>query len=278
MTIINLDNNFAPFGDGTEFKSFNFPSGFEPHVKFSEFDIDTHVLITCRFSSANDILTLLLANDALRRIGATKVMCFIPYLPFARQDRVMVEGEPLSIKVFASMINSCGFDKVYLFDVHSDVSSALINNSVVFSNHYFVWQVLGDKKDYAIISPDAGSYKKIFSLCQYLNHNGLISLCNKHRDVSSGNITGISCDTEDFGGKDLYIIDDICDGGGTFVLLAKELRNRNCGKINLIVSHGIFSKGIEALEGIDHVYTTDSFKDIKSNGKVTQLNFNYEIY
>lgn len=69
----------------------------------------------------------------------------------------------------------------------------------------------------------------------------------------------------DLQGKDLYIVDDICDGGGTFTILSKELKKRNCGKVNLIVSHGIFSKGEAPLkENIDAVYTTDSFKDINS--------------
>jgi ribose-phosphate pyrophosphokinase len=273
MTIINLDENFKPLGTGIGVDSFSFPSGFEPHIKIPKSSkIKDDVMITCRFSNANDILTLLLANDAVRRIGAKKVTCFIPYLPFARQDRVMVEGEPFSIKVFASLINSCNFDRVLLFDVHSDVSTALINNSESIPNHSFVKEVLETKKgDFAIISPDAGAYKKIFSLCQYLGHNGLLSLCNKHRDVATGNITSITCDTQDFNGMDVYIVDDICDGGGTFVLLAKELKKRNCGKINLVVSHGIFSKGIEALEGIDHIYTTNSFKTIQSNEKVTQI-------
>ncbi len=88
--------------------------------------------------------------------------------------------------------------------------------------------------------------------------------------MATGQILSTTCDTEDFEGRDLYIVDDICDGGGTFVLLADELRKRNCGKINLIVSHAILSKGMEALPNIDHVYTTDSFQDL-SHPKLTQI-------
>jgi ribose-phosphate pyrophosphokinase len=269
MTIINLDKDFKPFGDGIEFQKFDFPSGCEPHIKLPAI-ADEQVKITCRIQNANDLLLLLLTTDALKRSGVKGLECFIPYLPFARQDRVMVKGEPLSVKVIADLINSQGFEKVQIFDAHSEVSFALLNNSDAITNHSFVAEVLKDKTGYLIISPDAGAYKKIFKVCQHLNYKDEIVLCNKTRNVENGNITSVTCTVNDFQGLDLYIIDDICDGGGTFILLADELKKRNCGKVNLIVSHGIFSKGVDALTNIDHIYTTDSFKDLESNQKLTQ--------
>lgn len=270
MTILNLDKDFAPMGAGVNYQAFSFPSGCEPHIKIAKLP-ENEATITCRIKSCEDIIMLMLAADALRRSGATKLNCIMPYVPFARQDRQMVSGEPLSIKVFANLINSIGFESVEVFDPHSEVTTALIDNCINVSNYFFVWSALFEVKDYVIISPDAGAYKKIFKLCQELKYDGNISLCNKTRDVRDGRITSVTCDTPDFDGKDVYIIDDICDGGGTFVLLAQELRKRNCGKINLIVSHGIFSKGIDALEGIDHIYTTDSFKTLEPHDKLTVI-------
>lgn len=269
-TIINLDKKFKPFGEGIEFQKFDFPSGCEPHIKLPKIT-DSCVQLTCRIQSANDLLLLLLTTDALKRLGITNIECFIPYMPFARQDRVMVKGEPLSIKVLSDILNAQNFEKIEVYDVHSEVSCALLNNVHAITNHSFVSQVLQYKSDYLIVSPDAGAYKKIFKVCQYLEYTNKIVLCNKTRDVTTGNIIDVTCDTDDFAGKDLYIIDDICDGGGTFILLANELKRRNCGKVNLIVSHGIFSKGVEALENIDHIYTTDAFKDLEPNEKLTQL-------
>lgn len=270
MTIINLDKDFKPFGEGVEFQKFDFPSGCEPHIKLSAI-ADEQVKITCRIQNANDLLLLLLTTDALKRSGVKRLECFIPYLPFARQDRVMVKGEPLSVKVIADLINSQGFEKVQIYDAHSEVSFALLNNSDAITNHSFVSEVLKEKTGYLIISPDAGAYKKIFKVCQHLNYKDEIVLCNKTRNVENGNITSVTCAVNDFQGMDLYIIDDICDGGGTFILLADELKKRNCGKVNLIVSHGIFSKGVDALTNIDHIYTTDSFKDLEPNNKLTQI-------
>lgn len=269
MAIINLDKDFKPFGEGIEFQKFDFPSGCEPHIKLPSITEEL-VKITCRIQSGNDILLLLLTVDALKRIGVKSLECFIPYLPFARQDRLMVKGEPLSIKVVSDLLNAQGFEKIQIYDAHSEVSSALINNVEAITNHSFVEEVLKEKTKYLIVSPDAGAYKKIFKVCQYLNYKDEIVLCNKTRNVENGSITSVTCAVNDFQGMDLYIIDDICDGGGTFVLLADELKKRNCGKVNLIVSHGIFSKGVDALTNIDHIYTTDSFKDLEHNNKLTQ--------
>lgn len=272
MQILNLDPTFKPFGEGLPINLFEFPSGCEPHIKIAPLKgVDPDgITVTCRIKSSSDIITLLLAVDALKRMGVRNLELFIPYLPFARQDRVMVEGEPLSVKVMADLINSCGFEKVTIYDPHSEVCLALINNSEAYSNHNFVKRVLLGKSHYYIVSPDAGAYKKIFKLCQSINYTDRIALCNKTRNVATGEILSITCDVEDFMRKDVYIVDDICDGGFTFILLANELRDRNCGKINLVVSHGIFSKGYD-LKNIDHIYTTDSFKDIPTTNNLTQI-------
>jgi ribose-phosphate pyrophosphokinase len=268
MIIINLDKSFTPFGEGIEYQSFTFPSGLEPHIKLPLIRED--ILITCRIRACDQIILLMLAVDALRRGGAHRIELFIPYLPFARQDRVMMMGEPLSVRVISDLINSLKLDSVKIFDPHSEVCLALIDNASPVSNRKLVHSVLQYAKDYHIICPDAGAYKKIFSACQGLEGNPEIILCNKVRDVTTGDIKTLSVGASDLGGKDCYIIDDICDGGGTFVMISESLNQLNCGRINLIVSHGIFSKGIP-LPGISHIYTSDSFKDMNSLENFTQI-------
>jgi ribose-phosphate pyrophosphokinase len=262
--LLNLSQNFTPFGEGISHKTFSFPSGCEPHIKLENVTAEK-VIITTRIQASDDLVILLLATDALKRCGVKNIEVFIPYLPFARQDRVMVKGEPLSLRVISGLLNLQGYSKVVVFDPHSEVALALINNVEAIDNHSFAKRVLKDKQDYFICSPDAGAYKKIFKLCQSLNYQNEIILCNKVRDVTNGNIKSITIDIGDLKSKDVYIVDDICDGGGTFLGIAQELKKRNCGKINLIVSHGIFSKGEEILKKDFHkIYTTDSFKDIVS--------------
>jgi ribose-phosphate pyrophosphokinase len=276
MTKLNLDRNFQPYGQGIEFQEFIFPSDCEVHIKLPTIE-ETKVLITTRIKSSDDVMKLLLAHDALKHCGVKEIKLLLPYLPYARQDRQMIKGEPLSLKVFAELLNSLNLEKVSVYDVHSDVSLALINNIEVISNHAFVSEVLKEDDGYYIVSPDAGAYKKIFKLCQYLRYRDEIIICNKLRDVSNGVIRSVTVSHDDLKGKNCYIIDDVCDGGNTFIQLAYELKRRNAGKVYLIVSHGIFSKGVDALENINHIYTTNAFNDQQPNKKLTQIKLNPQL-
>ena len=200
-------------------------------------------------------------------MGVKTVELVLPYVPFARQDRPMVSGEPLSVKVFATLLNAQRFERVTVYDPHSDVSTALIDNCYVVNNHDFVRWVVAqrypDDESFFLASPDAGAYKKVYGVHEAIGGTGTLLMCNKHRDVATGKLSGVSVDATDLYQRDVLIVDDICDGGGTFILLAKELKKRNAGRVVLVVSHGIFSQGFESLrEHIDAVYTTDSVKDV----------------
>jgi ribose-phosphate pyrophosphokinase len=263
-TYLSISEGFNPFKrilTSSSIEIFSFPSGCEQHVKINYNSED--VTICCRIKSSNDLMNLFLATDALRRNGTKSVSAVIPFLPYARQDRVMVKGEPLSVKVIADLINSQNYDQVTILDPHSDVAPALINNCRVITNYSFVASVLASFNYYRIASPDAGALKKVYSLASSIGHKNPIVECGKKRDVVTGKITATTCNESNLEGADVFIVDDICDGGFTFTELAKVLKTRNCGKIYLIVTHGIFSKGIDALEGIDHVFTTDSFCTIQ---------------
>ncbi|WP_316771427.1 ribose-phosphate diphosphokinase [Pedobacter frigiditerrae] len=271
--ILNLDPNFKPLkGEEIQFKSFTF-SGGEPHIKIStDFDLDAKVSITHRLNSFNDLGLLCLAVDALQRMGAILTDLYIPYFPSARQDRVMIAGEPLSVKVYADIINNLNFKKVFIFDAHSEVTPALLNNCEVITNHQFIKEVI-DKinTDILLISPDGGALKKIYKVAEYLGGVEVVE-CSKSRDVKTGKLSGFRVYADDLQNKDCLIVDDICDGGGTFIGLAQELKNKNAGKLYLAVSHGIFSKGFSELNNcFEQIYTTNSFKDFE-NANLYQIN------
>lgn len=267
MHILNLKKGFAPCGPGTlELSRSRVFSGGEVDLQLlALIPRPTETLITTRLNSSDDVMELLMATDALRELGADTLHLFIPYLPYARQDRVVRDGEAFSLRVFADLINAQGYASVRVFDPHSHVGSALLRRSKVITNHAFVGQVLAGRADYWLLSPDSGAYSKVSALAKAIGYDGDIALCNKIR-VGDGTIDAVTVTVTDFDGKDVFIVDDICDGGRTFIALAKEIRTRNAGAINLIVSHAIFSYGEQVLKdgGIDHVYTTDSFKLIGS--------------
>lgn len=273
MKYLNLDKEFAPFEKSIEFDSFTFNGG-EPHLKIkTKLAAPDEVTIAIRIRAFNDLGFLLLANDALRRMGVRKIHLFLPYFPAARQDRVMVKGEPLTVKIYADLINQCGFETVTIIDPHSEVTAAVLNNVRVIDNHFFVKKCLEQVVDYQLVSPDGGALKKVYKLAQFLNGQAVVE-CSKRRDVATGKLTGFTVYADDLEGKTCVIVDDICDGGGTFLGLATELKKKNAGELILVVTHGIFSKGLEELgKQFSKVYATDSFGNLESEF-LTQIKLN----
>lgn len=270
--IINLDPTFKPVkGKEIPFESFTFNGG-EPHIRIGEFDNRESVIVTQRLNSFNVLGFLCIAVDALKRMGVKQIHLYIPYFPAARQDRVMVEGESLTVKVYADIINGLRVDEITIFDPHSDVTPALIENCTVINNHRFIKMVLQEiPSDTILISPDAGASKKIFKLATSLQIKDVLE-CGKKRDVVTGSLSGFSVPIENIEQRPCLIVDDICDGGGTFLGLGNELKKKNAGDLFLAVSHGIFSKGFEELSDIyKQIFTTDSIRTINNNS-VNQIN------
>lgn len=273
MVVLHLDKNFKPIdGEEIHFECFTFSAG-EPHIKINQStDVSSGVTITCRLNSFHDVGLLCLAADALKRMGAAIENIIIPYFPAARQDRVMVKGEPLSVKVYADIVNSLGAKHITVLDPHSEVTPALLNNCVTVPNYNFMKSVVEQiGKDVILISPDGGALKKIYKVSEYLGGMEVVE-CSKSRNVKTGELTGFKVFTDDLHGKDCVIVDDICDGGGTFNGLAKVLKEKNAGKLYLAVTHGIFSNGISKLkENFTHIFSTNSIKDSEDES-VTIIN------
>ena len=271
--MLNLNPSFTPLGENNliEYKSFLFAGG-EPHIKISNnFDASLPVTITHRINSFNDLGLICITVDALKRMGVKEINLFIPYFPAARQDRVMIPGEPLSVKVYADIINAMALASVTVFDPHSEVTPALLNNCVTVSNHEFIKQVIAKiGTEVKLISPDGGALKKIYKVSEFLGGAEVVE-CSKSRDVKTGKLSGFKVYAEDLAGADCLIVDDICDGGGTFIGLAEALKAKNAGKLYLAISHGIFSKGFDELgKYFEQIFTTDSIKEVDHEG-VTQI-------
>lgn len=271
--ILNLDSTFNPRTDlaTINFEAFTF-SGGEPHIKILETEISDHVVISHRIQSFNDMGLFILAVDALKHLGCRSIEAIVPYFPAARQDRLMMNGEPLSVKVYAELFNQLALTKITIFDAHSEVAPAVLNNCIDVNNHGFIQQVIADiNEPVTLISPDGGALKKIYKLAAKLQDYPVIE-CSKSRDVKTGKLSGFKVYADDLEGKSCLIVDDICDGGGTFLGLAKELKAKNAGKLYLAVSHGIFNKGFEAFdEYFEKLYCTDAFKTIKDTKKLKQI-------
>jgi ribose-phosphate pyrophosphokinase len=215
-------------------------------------------------------MALLMLNDALERQGAftdqTSVL-EIAYFPYARQDRVANHGESLSAYVMADLINNMCFDKVRILDPHSDVVSALVESVEVVPAYEPLVMWHPKYQDCVFVIPDAGAEKKTRAFAERFGNTNRPLQATKIRCTKTGRITSTALydiGVEYDGPQDFVIVDDICDGGRTFIELAKVIRSRpDVRSLHLHVSHGIFSKGIEPiLEHFDTVSTTDSLPQV----------------
>lgn len=248
-------------GIGFTHEKFYFPTG-EMQVRIKEAYGDKRMSVHFLFEQNEEIFELLLIVDALKRMGLKLEGIAMPYIPFSRQDRINQGGEALSIKIFADLINQCGAEVVEVDDPHSDVSTALINNLKVRTQvdiHEKNMVFATNGKPVWFISPDAGALKKIYKMAEKNKAIGVVE-CSKKRNTTTGEITGVEVHIDSFNGKDCVIVDDICDGGKTFIEIAKILKQKDAGKITLMVTHGFFTKGLEVFDGlIDEIYTREGF-------------------
>lgn len=218
------------------------------------------VKIVCRDYSAAGFMALCQVAEIVRRNGATAVNVVYPYFPYARQDRPTQRHEPFSLKTFASLVNSQGFDSVLMLDPHSDVAPGLIERSRVIPQWVIAARAIPHdlQKDPTVmfVSPDAGAYKK---LTQLISSDGRICIGAKIRGYDGGIASMQVFSPVDLEGRTCVIVDDIADGGRTFIELAQRLRSMGAVNIRLYVTHGIFCRGFyELSKNIDAIYTTNS--------------------
>lgn len=268
MTTLDL---IYPERSAIGYKTMVFPDG-QPHIKLDVSQANGHdrsgpLRVLTRLNNPNDLLLALFVKNALDYLGFTHIELHVSYLLAARMDRVMLDGEPFSLKVVAAVLNQANFKKVKIFDPHSEVSTAVIDRSYVVTNHQFAKDALDDyTRRYSgervcLVSPDAGALKKVHKLAGFLGVDNVIE-CMKERDVRTGALTNFKTTAERLDGQACCIVDDICDGGGTFAGTARMLKDKGAGRVSLVVSHGIFSRGA-AIDFIDEIYTTDSFRKVE---------------
>lgn len=259
------------FSDGQPNIKFDPATFVDLAVQLKAGSIDV-VTIYAKIKSSLDFLNLIFATHTLRQLDSDlKINLVMPYVWAARMDRIMdrkVKNEPFALNIIASIINALNFSKVVVLDPHSDVTPALIHNveiisqGIIFEQFLDVYKNRADKSRTELtgISPDAGAIKKCYDTAADAGFDGVIINASKHRDVKTGAILSTTIPVTDLLGADCVILDDICDGGRTFIELAKVLQKRNAGKLYLIASHGIFSNGLDLLlEYFEEVWTTNSF-------------------
>lgn len=232
-----------------------YPDG-QPHVTVENIKDFDEVLVVCSMITPTTILELAQVANALDHLKCYNRNLYIPYLMAARYDRMMGNyGESFDLEVIANIVNSLNFVKVYIRDVHSQEALWMIENSFNLDNRQLV--ELYNAENAVLICPDKGAKKK---MAQYIDWNKCFYdtvFCEKSRDLTNGHITLEVHDPWRCKGQNCVIIDDICDGGATFINIAKQIQAKH---LTLIVTHGIFSKGTEELgRYFDQIITSDTY-------------------
>jgi ribose-phosphate pyrophosphokinase len=240
-----------------EFRIQSYPSG-EPMIAHPAVEVQVQKLLL-RPRSMLDLMGGLFFVDALVERGQKPPELILPFVPGARQDRLNNVGDYLfTAKSVANEINARNFPKVTVLDPHSEVISALINRCHVVHAHECFRTMVEGYYD-GVVSPDAGAEKRASAVAKKLR----VPLLHgwKTRNVATGEITGFGLERSDVietPRPRVLVVDDICDGGRTFIGLGGVLKERGL-RADLYVTHGLFSQGTsKLLVHYDKIICTDS--------------------
>jgi ribose-phosphate pyrophosphokinase len=260
MTISFFSRTTVGFTTQEPFSAFTYPAG-EPEIKVADFnpDLYDYHVADLRGADSNDIITLAMWADA---VGADKKVLILPYLPGARKDR----GTPIGAIVYAGLINSLHIDKVITLDPHSFIMPDALDNLTIFPFQRIIKREIQDKTSdsrpqpyVGVIAPDKGAHDRAAAAALVMGVP--VYTAGKTRDFATGKLTGFHMEDELPDTGKFLVVDDIIDGGRTFVGLAEAIHSKQPGvELDLWVTHGIFSKGLDTL--LEHfltIHTTDSF-------------------
>ncbi|MBD5160337.1 MAG: ribose-phosphate pyrophosphokinase [Ruminococcus sp.] len=229
--------------------------------------------IVWTYRKEQDLTLLIYITENIRENYKNPVTLYMPYVPNARMDRVQDKKEVFTLKYFCKVINFLKFDKVRVLDVHSPVTTALLDRCENISpekyiNHAIKLSGINLMSDY-IFFPDEGCYKRYADMFGNFDN---IGFGVKRRDWKTGKITGLDITGDSPANKRVLLIDDICSYGGTAYHSAKKLKMSGCRDINLYFTHcenSIYQGELLKGDLINRIYTTNSASNIETAGKIT---------
>lgn len=230
-----------------------FPDG-EPHIFLDELDRKRDIKVICRITCPEDLFIVMQVGNILNRQGISFHLT-ISYLMSMRMDRVMSFNEAYSLEIVSNCINSINPSNVEIIEPHSYKTKSLIKKSVEISCIDMIYN-----EDCVICFPDKGANTRY----SHLFPQKITLYGSKIRDVITGRLSEFKIENpEDYQSGAILVIDDLCDGGGTFVGIANEIRKfAPDAKLKIFVTHMVNKNGITALsKNYDEVLFTDSFFD-----------------
>jgi ribose-phosphate pyrophosphokinase len=252
-----MQNNIKIFsGSGSQYLAhkiadeFGIPLGNSITQRFSDGEIQPVLnesvrgayvfFIQSTFAPSDNLLELLLMIDAAKRASAYKVIAVVPYFGYARQDRKDKPRVSIGSKLVANMITAAGADRIITMDLHApqiqgyfDIPMDHLDSSAIFIPYIQEMNL----SNLVFAAPDIGSANRIREIASYFNAEMVI--CDKHRkranEIASMVVIG------DVAGKDVVLIDDICDTGGTLAKSAGLLKEKGARTVRALCTHPVLS-------------------------------------
>ena len=226
---------------------------------------------TC--APTDNIMELLLMIDAAKRASAYKVIAVLPYYGYARQDRKDKPRVAIGSKLIANMLVAAGADRVITMDLHAPQIQGYFDIPVDHLDSHAVFIPYIEKlklENLTFAAPDVGSANRIRQIASYFNAEMVI--CDKHRkranEIASMVVIG------DVVGKDVIIIDDICDTGGTLAKSAGLLKEKGARSVRALITHPVLSgKAYENIENsvLEELVVCDTIPVKQQGSKIKVL-------
>jgi ribose-phosphate pyrophosphokinase len=227
-------------------------------------------LVQSTFAPADNLMQLLLMIDAAKRASAYRVVAVIPYYGYARQDRKDKPRVAIGAKMIATLLEAAGADRVITMDLHApqiqgffDVPVDHLDSSAIFIPYIDQLKLA----NLSFAAPDVGSTNRVREIASYFNAEMVI--CDKHRkranEIASMVVIG------DVTGKDVILVDDICDTGGTLAKAAGLLKEKGANSVRAMITHPVLSgKAYENIENsvLEELVVCDTIPLKKESPKI----------
>ena len=233
-----------------------------------------HVYIVCStFPPADNLMELLLMIDSAKRASAHKIVAVIPYFGWARQDRKDRPRVPIGAKLAAKMLETAGCDRIITMDLHAAQIQGFFEKPVdhLYASTLFIDYVEHHGgSNFVIASPDMGGSKRAYAYAKYLGCD--VVICYKQRKKANeiGSMTLIG----DVAGKDVFLVDDMVDTGGTLVKAAEIMLEKGAKSVRAMITHPLLSgNAFEKIENskLTELIVTDSIPLKRESPKIKVL-------
>ncbi len=233
---------------------------------------NTVFIVQSTFAPSENLMELLLLIDAAKRASAKKVVAVIPYFGFARQDRKDKPRVSIGAKLMTNLLVAAGVDRIVTMDLHSDQIQGFVDLPLdhLYASSIFIPYLNNLKlSNLVMASPDTGGAKRAAAYAKFLNTD--LVICFKQRKqagiVDSMQVIG------DVKGKDVVLVDDIIDSGGTITKAADLMIEQGATSVRAVCTHAVFSgSAVEKLtkSGLTEVIISDTIPR-EAKGKLTVL-------